>query len=366
MGSRLILDFTYQEKRRKRLGVFFLLVFMFLMLFVPIKSDALVLDAIVDAVTDSADMAQDSLQHAKEMAVLNAIKSVLKTVLTNVKALLKLFKQGAIVSILVDAFSALVMDTAATVMANAVELLDSMSVLFSHDIGKFFMTFSSKIGHMLWIVGAGYAVLELGITYRSNSISIGEHTKNIALNIFKSLLAVNLFVLLPVKFYLFCSKLSIDIVSSLFKTTNRTRDISLFLNFSDTVMKIILAAVTIYAAFKVLFSVIKRSGVLLILISIGSLHMVSIPRGFWEGFWSWVKQVIALSVTNFCQIIIYSAGVALAFGSQSLAIDFAGLACMLAACEVPKYADRFGMDTSIHSSASSAMYNISTLLHLVK
>ena len=49
-----------------------------------------------------------------------------------------------------------------------------------------------------------------------------------------------------------------------------------------------------YCVIKVFFANIKRGGILLILISVGSLHMFSIPRGYNDGFIGWCKQIIAL------------------------------------------------------------------------
>ena len=49
-----------------------------------------------------------------------------------------------------------------------------------------------------------------------------------------------------------------------------------------------------YAVVKVFFSNLKRGGILLIQIAVGSLYMFSIPRGYTDGFVQWIKQVIGL------------------------------------------------------------------------
>ena len=56
-----------------------------------------------------------------------------------------------------------------------------------------------------------------------------------------------------------------------------------------------------YCVIKVFFSNIKRGGILLTQIAVGSLHMFSLPRGYSEGFTSWCKQVIAICFTTFMQ-----------------------------------------------------------------
>ena len=54
-----------------------------------------------------------------------------------------------------------------------------------------------------------------------------------------------------------------------------------------------------YAVIKVFFSNLKRGGILLIQIAVGSLYMFSIPRGYIDGFTQWMKQVIGLCLTAF-------------------------------------------------------------------
>jgi len=47
-----------------------------------------------------------------------------------------------------------------------------------------------------------------------------------------------------------------------------------------------------YAVIKVFFANLKRGGILLIQIAVGSLYMFSVPRGYIDGFVSWCKQVV--------------------------------------------------------------------------
>lgn len=49
---------------------------------------------------------------------------------------------------------------------------------------------------------------------------------------------------------------------------------------------------------KVFFANLKRGGILLIQIAVGSLYMFSIPRGYTDGFTQWMKQVIGLNKSN--------------------------------------------------------------------
>ena len=59
-----------------------------------------------------------------------------------------------------------------------------------------------------------------------------------------------------------------------------------------------------YAVIKVFFANLKRGGILLIQIAVGSLYMFSVPRGYIDGFTGWCKQVIGLCLTTFLQATI--------------------------------------------------------------
>lgn len=63
-----------------------------------------------------------------------------------------------------------------------------------------------------------------------------------------------------------------------------------------------------YAVIKCFFSNLKRGGVLLIQIAVGSLYMFSVPRGYMDGFVQWCKQIIGLCLTTFLQATILTAG----------------------------------------------------------
>lgn len=57
-----------------------------------------------------------------------------------------------------------------------------------------------------------------------------------------------------------------------------------------------------YAVIKVFFANLKRGGILLIQIAVGSLYMFSVPRGYLDGFYQWCKQVVGLCLTAFCRL----------------------------------------------------------------
>ena len=106
-----------------------------------------------------------------------------------------------------------------------------------------------------------------------------------------------------------------------------------------------------YAVIKVFFSNLKRGGILLIQIAVGSLYMFSIPRGYTDGFTQWCKQVIGLCLSAFLQATILVAGLKV-FSDKALL----GLGLMLAAGEVPRIAGAFGLDTTTRANIMSAVY----------
>ncbi|MDE6588832.1 MAG: hypothetical protein K2K53_00505, partial [Oscillospiraceae bacterium] len=106
-----------------------------------------------------------------------------------------------------------------------------------------------------------------------------------------------------------------------------------------------------YAVLKVFIASLKRGGILLIEIAVGSLYMFSVPRGYSDGFTQWCKQIIGLCLTSFLQSTILVAGL-MVFNTNALL----GLGLMLSAGEVPRIAGAFGLDTSTKASLSSAVH----------
>ena len=116
-----------------------------------------------------------------------------------------------------------------------------------------------------------------------------------------------------------------------------------------------------YCVVKIFFANIKRSGILMTQIAVGSLYMFSIPKGYTDGFLQWCKQVIALCVTAFLQMTLLYLGL-LTWRNNMLL----GLGVMLSANEVPRIAQTFGLDTSAKVNLSSAVYTTTSAVNLAK
>ena len=116
-----------------------------------------------------------------------------------------------------------------------------------------------------------------------------------------------------------------------------------------------------YAVIKVFFANLKRGGILLIQISVGSLYMFSVPRGYTDGFIGWCKQIIGLCLTAFLQVTILTAGL-MVMPSHCLL----GLGLMLSAGEIPRIADVFGLETSTKANMMGAVQTASMAVNTTK
>ena len=95
--------------------------------------------------------------------------------------------------------------------------------------------------------------------------------------------------------------------------------------------------------------------------AVGSLYMFSVPRGYTDGFYQWCKQVAALCLTAFMQTTLLFLGM-LTFETDMLM----GLGIMLAANEVPRIAQQFGLDSSVRVNMSSVMYTTTSAVNLAR
>lgn len=116
-----------------------------------------------------------------------------------------------------------------------------------------------------------------------------------------------------------------------------------------------------YAVIKVFFANLKRGGILLIQIAVGSLYMFSVPRGYGDGFIQWCKQVVGLCLTAFLQATILVAGLMM-FKDHALL----GLGLMLSAGEIPRIAGAFGLDTTTRANISSAIYTAQSAVSMAR
>lgn len=230
----------------------------------------------------------------------------------------------------------------------------------------------SLFGWSLFVVGLAVSAFDLAIEYQNGRANI----QSTALNWIKGFMAVNLFTVTPIELYKFCvslqNTLSGDLVRLAAKSVGTSLgEVALYaLNFTfnkngvlvnATLFELISLIALGYCVIKIFFDNIKRGGILLIQIAVGSLYMFSIPRGYGEGFTNWIKQVIALCLTAFLQTTLLFLGLLTWTDNIILAIGI-----MMAAAEVPRIAERFGLDTSVKFNMMSAVHMTSTAVNLAK
>lgn len=218
--------------------------------------------------------------------------------------------------------------------------------------------FFSRLGWMLYTVGLVVAVFECAIEYQSGRGSI----KDCALNAVKGFLAVSLFSTVPIALYREVVSLEGSLSGAMAGMGYRDGYQNLAEAAQGTIENLQPLALTAvvgvfcllllgYAVFKVFFSNLKRGGILLILIAVGSLYMFSVPRGYADGFTGWCKQVVGLCLTTFLQSSILIAG-SMVFREQLLL----GLGLMLSAGEIPRLAGHFGMETGNRANLLGSVY----------
>ena len=154
----------------------------------------------------------------------------------------------------------------------------------------------SNLGWALFVVGIVVALFEFAIESQNGR---GD-PKALALNIIKGFFAVNLFCTVPVQLYGFTVALQSSMSGDMTGLISPEGSGTLLNACLDVIngflfgplLGILIAIMMGYSVIKVFFASIKRGGILLIQIAIGSLYMFSVPRGFNDGFVMWVKQVI--------------------------------------------------------------------------
>ena len=238
--------------------------------------------------------------------------------------------------------------------------------------------FFSYLAWTLYGVGLIVSCAECGLEYSSGRVDI----KGTAMNLIKGFMAVGLFTVVPIKLYELCVSLQASFTVSLsgagasfgsvagsileeltveHLAEFESKSIGGFSAITSAVMVLFCIVLMAYAVIKVFFANLKRGGILLIQIAVGSLYMFSVPRGYLDGFYQWCKQMLGLCLTAFLQSTILIAGLML-FKEHALL----GLGLMLSAGEIPRIAGAFGLDTSTRANLSSAVYTAQTAINITK
>lgn len=239
--------------------------------------------------------------------------------------------------------------------------------------------FFSYLGWALYGTGLVVACAECGIEYAGGRGNI----RGTALNAIKGFLAVSLFSVVPVRLYELSISLqssfsagltgygtsfgeaAMEIVNTLSSVESladfESSSIFGFGSITSVIMVLFCVILMAYAVLQVFFANLKRGGILLVQIAVGSLYMFSAPRGYLDGFYQWCKQVVGLCLTAFLQAVILIAGL-MVFKDDALL----GLGLMLSAGEIPRIAGAFGLDTTTRANIMSAVYTVQTAVNTTR
>lgn len=226
-------------------------------------------------------------------------------------------------------------------------------------------------GWSLFVVGMVVAIFDVAIEYQCGRANI----KTTAINILKGFFACSLIGIVPVELYKFCISLQNTFSHDLSRIFSGTKTLDLAgqstsvlegsfavteqMNYN--LFNLLALIAFAYCVIKIFFANIKRGGILLIQMAVGSLYMFSVPRGYTDGFNQWIKQIAALCLTAFMQTTLLYLGLLTFPGNMLL-----GLGIMLAANEVPRIAQQFGLDSSVKVNMMSVVHATTTAVNLTR
>lgn len=236
---------------------------------------------------------------------------------------------------------------------------NTTSDVFAMSWVQAFVGLFQSLAWMLFVCGLVVAVFDTAIAYESGQANI----KNTCLNVLKGFMAASLVTVVPQRLYSFCVATQGTFTHELLG--NFIGDVSD--SVADSGLKVIVALssdVSLFSLFfiilfgyctvKVIFANIKRGGIMLCQIAVGSLYLFGVPRGYTDGFYGWCKQVIATCLTAFLQTTILYLGL-LSFTQHPLL----AVGICLSATEVPRIAQMFGLDTSVKVNMMSVSHTVS-------
>lgn len=246
---------------------------------------------------------------------------------------------------------------------------DFSTSLFENSMVKALLLFISVLADCLFVIGIVFAIFEMGVNSHEGK---GTSITDLFLNIIKGLIATACLTTMPILLLKFTNEIC-HTVCEVFTNNAAIQILNKGFNINALNMLSgwgvgILLIVSFVCVFKVFLANLKRGGILITLMMIGAIHAFSVPRGYLDAFYSWCKQVIGLCVTSFMSNVLVVLG-ALVFSTNQGA-DFGdlvlGTGVMLAASEVPRIAQQFGLDTSMKTNVTQAIYGISGVTSIIR
>lgn len=190
--------------------------------------------------------------------------------------------------------------------------------LFELEWVQSLVLFFSNLAWALYVVGLVVAGFECAIEYQSGRGSI----RATSLNAIKGFMAASLFSVVPIELYKFCISLQGQVTAgitghgsgigalagNIIQELQSLGSVEQALtgqvfgglkSMTSPILMIFILVMMGYVTIKVFLSNLKRGGILLIQIAVGSLYLFSVPRGYIDRFTSWCKQVIGVCLTAF-------------------------------------------------------------------
>lgn len=245
---------------------------------------------------------------------------------------------------------------------------DFTTSLFDNSVVTSFLWFISIVGSIFFVFGIGFAFSEWAIDCNENggSANILSTFKNSII----AFAALSGFASLPILLLkwinditnILCSALTgTNLESSMNNMWTKIEDLNFFSGWGSPIMSIIILICIV----RVFLANLKRGGIMLTLITVGSLHIFSIPRGYTDAFWSWCKQIIGVCITSFMQNLLLIMGMIVYVNSDMDTFDLVlGAGVMLSATEVPRILQQFGLDTSMKTNVSQAIFGVSGIVNI--
>ena len=227
--------------------------------------------------------------------------------------------------------------------------------------------FFSRFGLCLYLVGAAVAVFDVALDYRAGE---GLQVRRHVLPLLLGFLATGLFARVPVLLFRYCVDLqhlfSSELLNTFVQDPRPAGEIlaGTLADIADPMSGLkglLILVCLLYGVVKCFLDNIKRGGILLLQISVGSLHMFALARGQTQGFFGWCRQILAVCFTAFMQNTFLLMGL-YTLGAHPLL----GAGLVLAAGEVPRIAQQFGLETGMRVNVTSAAFSASRVLSLAK
>ena len=261
--------------------------------------------------------------------------------------------------------------------------------IFNNTTVRAFLIFLSSWGSVMFIVGVGLSLAECASSYKEGQ---GIDFQGIFKNIFLGLFASFGFVTIPILLYRFTMEAtkilvgdSIDasIKKNLYEGFDEVvfADLDGKIDFTPESVKTelqtaiigpiiisILAIVMACFIIKILLGNLKRSGILIILLTVCPIHLLSIPRGYTDSFYSWCKQVVGQCLTFFIQNFMLTLSMLFFANSSGITIVnmILSISILLAASEAPRILQQFGLESSVRTNATQAIFAASGVTNIVR